>query len=77
MSQVSINWTAIVAAVFTVGGALSVALGHPALAAVFQDPTNASNATAALSAATGLVSAFCGGVHVPVIHTATVAPVVK
>lgn len=75
MSKLSLNWTAIVAAVFTIGGAASLALGRPALAAVFQDPANATAATAALTAATGLVSALSGAIHVPVLHTASVAPV--
>lgn len=71
ITKVSLNWTAIVAAIFTVGGSVSLALGHPALADAFQDPANATAATACLTTATGLISAFAGAVHIPVVHTAT------
>lgn len=60
-----VNYTAIIAAVVTVGGAVSVALGHPALAAVFNDPNTATEITAIVSAGSGLVSAFSGAVHKP------------
>lgn len=57
------NYTAIVAAILTVAGTLSIALGHPALGAVFSDPNVANNLTAAITAISGLVSAFSAPVH--------------
>jgi hypothetical protein len=57
------NWPAIVAAAVSIGGMISIAAGHPALAAVFSDPNTATLATAAVTAIGGLVSAFTAPVH--------------
>lgn len=59
------NVTAIIAAVVSVGSMLSVALGHPAFAAVFSDPNTASELTAVVGGVGALVSAFSGAVHKP------------
>lgn len=78
--QTSFNWSAIISALFMVGSALSIMIGHPALGAVFNDPNVAAEATAAVSGAAGLVSAFSSAVHVAVIHTPSTSasvPVVK
>jgi hypothetical protein len=67
------NITAIAAMLLTLAGTVSLALGHPVLAAAFQDPNTASQATAAITAISGLVSAFT-----PAIHTLfTKAPAAK
>lgn len=58
-----LNWSAIVAALLSVGGSISMMTGHPALAAIFANPHTAIDATAAVTGVAGLVSAFSGSVH--------------
>lgn len=62
----NLNWTAIVAAVVTLGSMISIASGHAALGAIFSDPNTATELTAVIGGLTGLVSAFSGAVHKPV-----------
>jgi hypothetical protein len=57
------NYTAIAAMLLTLAGTVSIALGHPALGAVFSDPNTANSVTAIITAASGLVSAFSAPVH--------------
>lgn len=61
----NLNFTAIIAAVVSVGAMLSTALGHPALATVFSDPNTATELTAAVGGIAALVSAFAQGVQHP------------
>lgn len=61
----TVNWTAIIAAVVSIGAAVSIASGHAALAAVFNDPHTASELTAGIGAVGALVSALSGAVHKP------------
>lgn len=69
MTQTTFNWSAIIAATVSVGSVVSIATGHPALAALFNDPNIASEATAACGGVAALVSAFSSAVHVSVEHT--------
>jgi hypothetical protein len=54
----SINWAATFPALISIGSAISVAAGHPALGAVISSPDTAQNLTAALGGIFGLWSAF-------------------
>lgn len=72
-TSTGLNWAAIISAIVSIGSLTSIALGHPAIAAVIDDPATAQNATAAIGAVSALVSAFSGPVHAAVTH---VAPVV-
>lgn len=69
MTQTTLNYSAIIAALVSIGSLASVALGHPAIAAIINDPATANEATAAVGAVAALVSAFSNAVHVSVIHT--------
>lgn len=59
------NYTAIIAAIVSIGALTSTALGHPALAVVFNDPNTSAELTAALGGIAALVSAFSQGVQHP------------
>lgn len=59
------NYTAIVAFVITVGAFASTALGHPALALVFNDPNTSTTLTAVVGLVGALVSGFSQGVQHP------------
>jgi hypothetical protein len=60
-----VNFTAIIAAVVSVGSMLSVATGHPAIGAVISDPQTATALQAVVGGVAALVSAFTAPVHVP------------
>jgi hypothetical protein len=64
-SQVSTgpNYASIIASLVTVGSAVSIAIGNPALGAIISDPHTAAAATAAVAGISGLISAFSGPVH--------------
>jgi len=65
------NWAAIIAGLLTIGASASVAFGKPALAAIFSDPTTASELTAAVAGVAGLASAFLPAI----VHPATAAAI--
>ena len=64
-----INWTSLLSGVVTIGSALSVAAGHPALGAVISDPNTAAALTSVVSGLTGLYSAFAPAL----LHSTTTA----
>ena len=64
-----INITSLVAGLVTLIGTLSMALGYPALAAVFSNPTTAQTLTALVSAISGLYSLFAPAL----LHSTTTA----
>lgn len=66
------NWPAIIAGIASVGSALSIAFGDPALGAVISDPNTATLATAIVGGVSGLISAFSKPVHALVSHVSTV-----
>lgn len=70
----NLNFTAIIAAVVSIGAMASTAAGHPALAAVFSDPNTATELTAAVGGLAALVSAFAQGVQHP--NTSVTVPAV-
>lgn len=72
-----LNFTAIIAAVVTLGAMGSTALGHPALAAVFSDPNTATELTAAVGGLAALVSAFAQGIQHPVTSVTVPAAAVQ
>jgi len=53
-----INLSALISGVVTIGSALSVASGHPALGAVISDPATAQAFTAVFAGVGGLYSMF-------------------
>lgn len=59
------NYSAIIAAIVSIGAFASTALGHPALAVVFSDPNTATELTAVVGGLGALVSAFAQGVQHP------------
>lgn len=59
------NYSAIIAAIVSIGAFASTALGHPALAIVFNDPNTATELTAAVGGLGAVVSAFAQGVQHP------------
>jgi hypothetical protein len=52
------NWPAFITAVISVGSALSIASGNPALGAVLADPHTAEIATGSVGAIAAIISAF-------------------
>jgi hypothetical protein len=56
--MMGINWTSAIAGIVTVGGAVSMFAGYPALGAVFSNPATAQELTALVTALTGLYSTF-------------------
>jgi hypothetical protein len=64
-----INWSSLIAGFVTLGGAISVAAGYPALGAIFSDPSTATMLTAIVTAASGLYSAFAPAI----LHSTTAA----
>jgi hypothetical protein len=60
------NWTAIIAAVVSVGSMVSVATGHPAIGAIISNPEVANSLTGIVGGIGALVSAFQPAVHAPV-----------
>lgn len=59
------NYSAIIAAIVSIGAFASTALGHPALALVFNDPNTATELTAAVGGLGAVVSAFAQGIQHP------------
>ena len=64
-----INWTSLIAGIVTIGSAVSVASGHPALGAVISDPSTAAALTAVVSGLGGLWSMFAPAL----LHSTTTA----
>jgi hypothetical protein len=77
--KTTLNYSAIIAALVSVGSFVSIALGHPAIAAIISDPNTAAQATSVVGGVAALISAFASPVHVGVDHVspAVVSPVVK
>jgi len=62
------NWAALVAGIVSVGSALSIVAGHPALGAIISAPETSQALTAAIGGLAGLWSAFAPSVLPHVEH---------
>jgi hypothetical protein len=69
----SINWNSLIAGVLTVGSAVSVAAGHPAIGAVISNPEVATALTAVVGGVAGLWSMFAPAL----LHSTTTAAAIK
>lgn len=61
----NLNWTALIAAVVSIGSAASIAAGNPALGAVIADPHTATALTGLVGVIGAGLSAFSQGVQHP------------
>ena len=68
-----INWTSLLAGVISIGSAVSVATGHPAVGAVIASPDTATALTAIVGGVSALYSAFAPAI----LHSTTAAAAAK